>query len=255
MRQLGWVVLTSLLGTFGFVHSAWAQGRGQGNTYSSVGGFGNVLYPGTGHAPVLPPGGLNGPSFAHRLGQNIGGSGWNHQPFRAGSNRTLVVPFPVYYGPMYGGYGSQYQDSPPPQYQEPPPQFINTNTSPSVVINQTFVPERAMPAMREYSNQPDRDPEPQQGMRRYEGPQSGPMPERARSASKSSANTDGQPTLYLIAFKDNGIVQALGYWVEDGNLHYVSAGHTLNQVSLDLVDRELSQRLNDERSVEFKLPR
>ena len=81
------------------------------------------------------------------------------------------------------------------------------------------------------------------------------MPERARSASRTPANSDGQPTLYLIAFKDNGIVQALGYWVEDGNLHYVSAGHTLNQVSLDLVDRELSQRLNDERSVEFKLPR
>ena len=254
MRQLGWVVLTSLLGTVGFIQTARAQGRGQGNTYGSVGGFGNVLYPGTGHAPVLPPGGLNGPSFAHRLGQNIGGTGWNHQPFRTGSNRTLVVPFPVYYGPMYGGYD---QAPPPqyPQYQEPPTQFINTNTAPSVVINQTFVAERAMPVMREYSNQPDHDPEPQQGIRRYEGPQSGPMPERPRSASKSPANSDGQPTLYLIAFKDNGIVQALGYWVEDGNLHYVSAGHTLNQVSLDLVDRELSQRLNDERSVEFKLPR
>ncbi len=253
MRQLGWVVLTSLLGTVVFVHSARAQGRAQGNTYGSVGGFGNVLYPGTGHAPVPPPGGLNGPSFAHRLGQNIAGTGWNQRPFRAGSNRTLVVPFPVYYGPIYGGY----EQVPPQQYQEAPPQFINTNTAPSVVINQTFVPERAMPVMREYGNgnQPDREPESQQGMRRYEGPQSGPMPGPARSGGKAAANSDGQPTLYLIAFKDNGIVQALGYWVEDGNLHYVSAGHTLNQVSLDLVDRELSQRLNDERSVEFKLPR
>ena len=63
-----------------------------------------------------------------------------------------------------------------------------------------------------------------------------------------------QPTLYLIAFKDHTIVQALGYWMENGALHYVSVEHTLNQASLDLIDRELSQRLNDERSVEFKLP-
>jgi hypothetical protein len=253
MRQLGWVVLSSLLSTVGLVGTARAQAGHPGGTYGSVGGFGNVLYPGTGHAP-LPPGGVSGPTFAHRLGQNVAGTGWNQRPFRAGSNRTLVVPFPVYYGPIYGGYEQQ---PPPPQYGEAPPQFINTNTAPSVVINQTFVPERAMPVTREYANgnQPDRESESQQGMRRYEGPQSGPMPEPARGASKTVPKNDGQPTLYLIAFKDNGIIQALGYWVEDGNLHYVSASHTLNQVSLDLVDRELSQRLNDERSVEFKLPR
>ncbi|MDQ6759899.1 MAG: hypothetical protein M3Z32_08550, partial [Acidobacteriota bacterium] len=91
MRQLGWVLLGSVLGTVGFSPAAFAQGGNQRNTYGSVGGFGNVLYPGTGHAPVLPPGGFNGPSFAHRLGQNIAGAGWNQQPFRAGSNRTLVV--------------------------------------------------------------------------------------------------------------------------------------------------------------------
>ena len=246
MRQLGWVVLTSLLGTVGVVQTALAQGgRHQGQTYGSVGGFGNVLYPGTGHAP-LPPGGISGPSFAHRLGQNIAGAGWNQQPFRSGSNRTLVVPFPVYYGPIYGGY----EQAPPPQYQQAPPQYINTNTAPSVVINQTFVPERATPIVREYG-----ETESQQGMRRYDGPRSGPMPEPGRSASTGASNPEGQPTLYLIAFKDNAIVPALGYWVEDGNLHYVSTGHTLNQISLDLVDRALSQRLNDERSIEFKLPR
>jgi hypothetical protein len=42
--------------------------------------------------------------------------------------------------------------------------------------------------------------------------------------------------------------------MEGGNLHYVSAEHTLNQASMDLIDRTLSQRLNDERGVEFKLP-
>jgi hypothetical protein len=65
---------------------------------------------------------------------------------------------------------------------------------------------------------------------------------------------DDQPTLYLIAFKDHSIVQSLGYWMEGSTLHYVSAEHSLNQVSSDLIDRDLSQRLNDERGVEFKLP-
>jgi len=54
--------------------------------------------------------------------------------------------------------------------------------------------------------------------------------------------------------KDHSIMQALGYWLETGTLHYVSAEYTLNQVSIGLVDRELSQRLNDERGIPFKLP-
>jgi len=73
-------------------------------------------------------------------------------------------------------------------------------------------------------------------------------------ASGRPAPNDDEPTLYLIAFKDHTIVQALGYWMEGGALHYVSVEHTLNQVSLDLLDRDLSQRLNDERGVQFKLP-
>jgi hypothetical protein len=60
--------------------------------------------------------------------------------------------------------------------------------------------------------------------------------------------------VYLIAFKDHTIVQALGFWMEGSTLHYVNNEHSLNQISADLIDRELSQRLNDERGVEFRLP-
>jgi len=42
--------------------------------------------------------------------------------------------------------------------------------------------------------------------------------------------------------------------MEGSTLHYVSVEHSLNQASLDLIDRDLSYRLNDERGVEFKLP-
>lgn len=232
MKQLLLVAVASFAGCFAQVS----------HNYGSVGGFGNVLYPGTGHAPTA-----NVPSFGHRLGQNIGGQPLPGRPYRAGANQTVVVPFPVYYGPLYNGYDQPAMQQP---YQDAPPPIINTNTAPSVVINQTFVPDRAVPVMREYGNQTDQ----QQGMREYQGPRTAPMPEQSANMNRGD-RPDGQPTLYLIAFKDSSIVQALGYWVEDGNLHYVSAGHTLNQISLDLIDRQLSQRLNDERNVEFKLPR
>lgn len=247
MRRLVLLVCISMAATVCFAQI--------NRNYGSNTGFGNVLYPGTGHAPVIPPGGLNGPSFAHRLGQNLQGNILPGRPFRAGSNRTVVVPFPVYYGPLYGGGG--YEQGGPQQYQEAPP-IINTNSAPSVVINQTFVPERARPVVREYANPPEGQPDQQQqGMRLYEGPRTGPQDvpqERLRAANRPTGRED-LPTLYLIAFKDHTIIQALGYWVEDANLHYVSVGHTLNQVSLDLVDRETSQQLNDERNVEFRLPR
>ncbi len=91
-------------------------------------------------------------------------------------------------------------------------------------------------------------------MRLYQNP-SHPYADAAQNAvsARRMANDD-EPTLYLIAFKDHSIIQALGYWMEGGALHYVSVEHTLNQVSMDLIDRDLSQRLNDERGIQFKLP-
>lgn len=222
MRQIGLLILTLAL-----AQVAPAQ---TGTTYGSRGGFGNVLYPGTGHAP-------NDPSFAQRLGSNIAGRPYgaprvNHSH----GNGAVIVPYPVIVG-GYGGYG--YYDGPPQQQQQQnAPQVFITNPAPSVVINQTFLQDRAPVAV-------DQQPEPEQrtGMRVYEGLKT--VPQTPRS---------DKPTLYLIAFKDHRIVPALGYWLEGENLHYVTADHTLNQASLDLIDRPMSQQLNDERSVEFKLP-
>ena len=58
----------------------------------------------------------------------------------------------------------------------------------------------------------------------------------------------------LLAFKDHTIYAALAYWVEGNTLHYVTGQNAHNQVSLDLVDYELSNSLNRERNVDFKLP-
>jgi len=209
--------------------------------YYSLGGYGNVVYPGTGHAPgTPPPGGFNGAHYAAvGAGRGFhGGPGVNH----SGHPRSAVVLYPIY----YGGYG--YAGSAPngydPSYtgdQSTAPQ--DSQAAPSVVINQGYVPPQANPQVRDYSA--DAAPDQQSGMRVYQN-QSHPYADQPTN--------DDQPTLYLIAFKDHTIVQALGYWMEGGALHYVSVEHSLNQVSLDLIDRDLSQRLNDERNVQFKLP-
>jgi len=194
------------------------------HTYESLGGFGNVVYPGTGHAPNA--------AFLNTLGGGVsrGAGGGSHS---GGHPRTVIVPYPIYYGNYYDPSLAGQQ----PQQPEPP-----VNQAPSVVINQTFVPDRPVPVVQEYADQ-------NSGMKLYQGP---PGPYQ-QMQSRPAAVSD-EPTLYLIAFRDHSIVQALGYWMEGGVLHYVSVEHSLNQASLDLIDRTLSQRLNDERGVEFKLP-
>jgi hypothetical protein len=168
---------------------------------------------------------------------------------------AVIVPYPVYYGGYYGGYG--YGGDPSaagyaPGYGQG---YVDDGSQadgpgvPSVVVNQSFVPQQANPQVREYTGtqqpaQPD-----QSGMKLYQAPPSHPYAD----AQAQRAYSD-QPTIYLIAFRDHTIVQALGYWMQGATLHYVSAEQTLNQVSIDLVDRDLSQRLNDERGLDFRLP-
>jgi hypothetical protein len=238
MRQLVFVIALAAL-----TATCFAQAPA-GQPYGSVGGFGSVLHPGTGHPPgafvPLPP-----PLFAGRLARDVAGRQVNpasvRDGHRNGHNQGVIVPYPVYMG-NYGYDPSMYAN--PPQSEAP----AYANQSPSVVINQNFIPDRAAPVVREYG-----DSQSQSGMRMYEY-NSHPYDNMDPRPARRPAPPDDQPTLYLIAFTDHTIVSALGYWMEGGTLHYVSAEHSLNQASLDLIDRKLSQRLNDERGVEFKLP-
>ena len=229
--------------------------------YGSLGGFGNVLYPGTGHAPNASQ------TFPARLGATVAGhpygpgyyngAGYGSYPLNAprlghpaGHSRSVVVPYPVFIGGgYYGGYAPEYA-VPPPQEQP----MMDAYGTPSVVINQNFVPDRANPVVRNY---PDDQPPPESsGMKLYQTPPTRPYADPAAPAPavRRQPAPDPQPTIYLLAFKDHNIVPALGYWMEGNTLHYVSVEHSLNQASFDLIDRDLSQRLNDERGVEFKLP-
>jgi len=168
---------------------------------------------------------------------------------------VVAVPVPVYvggYGNGYGGYdASGYGQQAPPDQGG-----ADTGAPPSVVINQNFVPERANPSIREYDNLPPTEQPSNSGVRMYQAPPTHPYADQQdQQAAAAPRRASDEPTIYLIALRDHTIVQALGYWMEGGTLHYVNAEHSLNQLSPDLIDRSLSQRLNDERGVEFKLPR
>jgi hypothetical protein len=243
---------------FGSAVIAFGQRQpGVSQPYGSLGGYGNVLYPGTGHAPNVNQ------SFPARLGATVAGHPYGpgyysypmnapRQAHPAGHGRSTVVPYPVYIGGgYYGGYAPDAYAAPPPQEQP----MMDAYGTPSVVINQNFVPDRANPLVRNYGDdQPP--PESSGGMKLYQTPPTRPYGDQAPppSAARRQPGPDPQPTIYLLAFKDHNIVPALGYWMEGNTLHYVSVEHSLNQASFDLIDRDLSQRLNDERGVEFKLP-
>jgi hypothetical protein len=239
------VVLLSLTGV------AFGQGHAGGGSWS-LGGFGSVLYPGMGHAPTAtPPVGQFG---ARPFSRGFVNPGRAPHP-RHGS--AVIVPYPVYYGGYYGYDPSAYGAANAPDYGDAGQP--NGPGLPSVVINQNFVPPQANPQVREYTGppqpqqtQPEQPQQPQQqsGLKLYEAPPSHPYAD----AAVQRASASDQPTIYLIALRDHTVVQALGYWMEGNTLHYVSAEHTLNQVSIDLVDRDLSQRLNDERHLDFRLP-
>jgi|SRR5579862_7761960 len=174
------------------------------------------------------------------IGSNAGG-------FQSGRFRRPVI-YPVivggYYPYGYSGfgypYGSYYNDGSYNGYQyQPDSGGYSSQPGPQVVINQNFVPDRAYPVVREYA--PDTGAE---TIRTYDAPGRAPV---------DSAG-DATP-YYLLAFKDSSVYSAFAYWVEGDTLHYVTSERIHNQVSLNLVDRELTDRLNRDRNMQVKLPR
>jgi hypothetical protein len=96
-----------------------------------------------------------------------------------------------------------------------------------------------------YASQPPQDPNTdavQSSMQVYQ-------PETAPPADETSA-----VDRYLFAFKDHSIYSALAFWVDGDTLHYFTDGTTHNQVSLSLLDRDLTERLNKEIGTGLKLP-
>jgi hypothetical protein len=62
------------------------------------------------------------------------------------------------------------------------------------------------------------------------------------------------PIVYLIALNDGRAWAAVAYWVDGSTLHLVTRRNEQMTFPIDEVDRSLSERLNRERGVPFRLP-
>jgi hypothetical protein len=138
--------------------------------------------------------------------------------------RTVIVPYPVFYGGGYSGYAPGPLSSDYGYAEQP---------APPAVVNPNFQPDAANPTIVDYSN--------------------APLPQAAPQSDDTQLRDD-QPTVFLIALTDHTVVAAIAYWVDGDTLNWVSREAKVNRMSLSLVDREFSKQLNDERHVEFKLP-
>ena len=178
-----------------------------------------VTFPATGVAPGV--GSPVTPAKPYYGGRN---------PYRRYGSTGAAVPYyyayPVIVGGAYDyGYGNGYSD---PAYTDNGGAYATDPAPPpQVIMNQNYVPERANPVMRDYTGDSS-------GVQVYDAPGREPA---------SNSNDDGTD-YYLIAFKDHSIYSAFAYWVDGDTLHYVTPQRVHNQVSVALVDRDLTDKLN-----------
>ena len=90
-------------------------------------------------------------------------------------------------------------------------------------------------------------------------PEFAPVPEPpapvVREYAPAAPAEKYETPLFLLAFKDSTIRAVLAYWVDGATVHYVSMDHEQKQTPIASIDRDLSERLNRERNVTFRLPR
>lgn len=224
-----------------------AQGRvhGGGAPPRPSTGFGNVVNP----SGVQPRFGVVNPiysqptTFGQRLSGAVSGNDWSVGSYHRQRWHGGIVPVPVFIG---GGFGGGYGYA---GYPAPAPNVTVINappTSPSVIINQNYVPDRINPVVREVP-----DDTPQTSMTSYQAP----IPQNAegRSLKETGSTIDLKPTIYLIAMKEGQVYASLAYWVEGDTVHYITTKHAHNRVSVNLIDEAVSKQLNNERGLDFKL--
>ncbi len=186
---------------------------------------GSVIYPGGGGPQI----GVSSPLFNNNLGfRGTQVFGSPARQGRRGGGAVYAYPVPVYVGGYGGVYDNGYAPYPAePVAQQPNVTVIMPPQAPPVIINQF-------------------------------GPGVAPVQEQAPVAQETAPaeepQSSNQQTYYLFAFKDHTIYSAVAYWVEGDTLHYFTSGNTHNQVSIALIDRALTERLNRESGLEVNLP-
>jgi len=232
-----------------FSISGWAQSRGGiVNPQPFVqGSFGNVIFPGgtsalpgvqrsfgnavfpsgAGYPHLIVPGSVTDPTYLSRgfRGPTNGGRFGNGQ-LGSRRNGALLIPYayPLYVGGFYDNpyVGDASAAVPPPSQQAP---------NITVIYPPMQQPVTVAPPGDSYAAAPS---------------------ENSQTASSEPASSETQQ--YLIAFKDHTIYSAVAFWVDGDTLHYFTSGNTHNQVSLSLIDKPLTERLNRESGIDMHLP-
>jgi hypothetical protein len=183
---------------------------------------GSVVHPGGGGPQIGVPG--------IRLYNGLNGNRSNVGVRRGGGGVVTTYAYPVAVPvPVYVGGDASYYDQPAPVAAPAPGQTAPTNVI--VIYPQSAPQAQSLPVAP-----PQADA--------YAQPAAAPAP----------ADSGETATHYLIAFKDHSIYSAVAYWVDGDTLHYFTNGSTHNQVSLSLVDRDLTRQLNEAAGLKLNLP-
>lgn len=135
-----------------------------------------------------------------------------------GFHKQFSIPLYPY---PFGGYGyPAYDVGNPYGYEQQPQQ----QPAPNVIV---IAPPQAQAP-------PAYTPPPEPPARAY--PQNSP----------AQPGDQQNHAVYLIALKDHTIYSAKSYWLAGTTLNYISLDGSHNQISLNLVDQELTARLNRE---------
>jgi hypothetical protein len=142
-------------------------------------------------------------------------------------------PFPRSYPGIPGGYGffggypygAGYPDA-GLYAEEPPPPPNAVVTAPPA---EQAPPQPAAPV-----------PPAQSVIHEYEWPKSG--------------ETSAGATTFTIALKDGSQRLAIAAWVQGGKLHYLDAENRQQALSSDVIDRQTTDRLNEEKHLRLQLP-
>jgi hypothetical protein len=188
-------------------------------------------------ASALIPG-----AFAQRAGAGGNGAHAGGAAPRAGYRGVRPPPYAGgrYILPYSGGYVDPFYagETDPGYYEAQPP-------APLVIVNPYYQPEIVRPQIKDYSNVSLPEP----GVT-IVGPGTAPAPP---AAAQTRPADDNQPNMFLIALKDGSVLTSVAYWVQDATLNYITMAGAHNHVSVSMVDRDLSIRLNAERQVQFRL--
>ena len=198
-----------------------------------AGGFSSGLFPsGTrGHKPA-----------PNRFSPN-GGSGQRlTSPAQPASNFTgsgvVVVPYAF---PVYVGGDAAATPAVPPQSDAT---VVYASQPAPVIVSQYGSGDAAQSS----------DPAAQVTAANAQAEIDSGNPEPVSIDSPDQPGDQSSPDHYLIALKDHTVYSVVAYWAEGDTLHYFTPGNVHNQVSLSLVDRAITARLNKETGAEVKLP-